>query len=69
LEIKNFEDRVAREVILECERTGKLTKGGTVIEGTVGSTGISLALVANAKGYNCTICIPDDQSLEKVSFF
>ncbi|KAG6008004.1 Cysteine synthase 2 [Claviceps maximensis] len=60
-------DRVALNMIREAERTGLLVphRGDTIYEGTVGSTGISLATLARAKGYKAHICMPDDQALEK----
>ena len=42
-----------------------LGPGGTIVEGTAGSTGISLALLARAKGYRCSIYMSDDMALEK----
>jgi len=50
------------------EEAGLLTpyNGDTIYEGTVGSTGISLAVLARAKGYKCHICMPSDMSMEKV---
>src|SRR6185295_12325040 len=39
--------------------------GSTIFEGTTGSTGISIAMIARAKGYNAWIVMPDDQSKEK----
>ncbi|KAG5914232.1 Cysteine synthase 2, partial [Claviceps africana] len=60
-------DRVALSMIREAERTGLLVphRGDTIYEGTVGSTGISLAALARARGYKAHICMPDDQALEK----
>lgn len=58
-------DRVARQIILEAERSGQLQPGGTLVEGTAGSTGISLALLARKCGYNCEIIMPDDMATEK----
>jgi cysteine synthase len=61
-------DRVALNMIRDAEDRGLLTPGGhgdTIYEGTVGSTGISLATLARAKGYKAYICMPDDQSIEK----
>ncbi|KAJ3042043.1 Cysteine synthase 2 [Rhizophlyctis rosea] len=60
-------DRVALSVISEAERKGLITPntGCTIFEGTVGSTGISLAVIARAKGYKCHIVMPDDQAKEK----
>lgn len=40
-------------------------QGYTVYEGTVGSTGISLAMICRARGYKCHIVMPDDQAEEK----
>lgn len=48
-------------MIKEAEASGKLKKGGTVVEGTSGSTGICLASLCRAKGYGCVIVMPDDQ--------
>jgi len=60
-------DRVALNMIREAEAAGLLVpyRGDTIYEGTVGSTGISLAALARAKGYRAHICMPDDQSMEK----
>ncbi|KAJ6787947.1 hypothetical protein PWT90_03764 [Aphanocladium album] len=60
-------DRVALSIIHEAENQGLLTphQGDTIYEGTVGSTGISLATLARAMGYKAHICMPDDQSMEK----
>lgn len=60
-------DRVALAIIEEGERLGLLVPntGSIIFEGTVGSTGISLAMIARAKGYLCHICMPDDVATEK----
>lgn len=60
-------DRVALNMIKVAEEEGILRpgRGDTIYEGTVGSTGISLATLARAKGYRAHICMPDDQSKEK----
>jgi cysteine synthase A len=60
-------DRVALNMISTAEEEGLLTpgQGDTIYEGTVGSTGISLATLARAKGYKAYICMPNDQSTEK----
>ncbi|KAI2468731.1 PALP-domain-containing protein [Annulohypoxylon bovei var. microspora] len=60
-------DRVALNMIQAAEEAGLLVpnRGDTIYEGTVGSTGISIAALARAKGYRAHICMPDDQSLEK----
>lgn len=60
-------DRVALSIIETAEEAGLLTpnSGDTIYEGTVGSTGISLATLARARGYKAHICMPDDQAHEK----
>jgi cysteine synthase A len=60
-------DRVALNMITVAEEAGLLTpgQGDTIYEGTVGSTGISIATLARAKGYKAHICMPNDQSKEK----
>ena len=60
-------DRVALNMLNMAEEDGLLTpgQGDTIYEGTVGSTGISLATLARAKGYKAYICMPNDQSTEK----
>ncbi|KNC74216.1 hypothetical protein SARC_13230, partial [Sphaeroforma arctica JP610] len=61
----SVKDRVALQIITEAEASGHLTPGDTIYEGTSGSTGISLAMLARAKGYKCCIYMPDDAALEK----
>ncbi|KAF9147830.1 hypothetical protein BG015_010461 [Linnemannia schmuckeri] len=60
-------DRVALSMINIAEKEHILTpgNGSTIFEGTVGSTGISLAMMAKARGYNAWIVMPDDVALEK----
>ncbi|CAO3594011.1 unnamed protein product [Absidia cylindrospora] len=60
-------DRVALNIIRSAEEEGILKPhhGSTVFEGTVGSTGISIAMIARAKGYKAWIVMPDDQAQEK----
>lgn len=58
-------DRIALAMIEEAERNGSLRENGTIVEGTSGSTGISLSALAAARGYKCIIVMPDDQAPEK----
>ncbi|MCJ1242812.1 hypothetical protein MMC30_000007 [Trapelia coarctata] len=62
-------DRVALNMINMAEEQGLLTphSGDVIYEGTVGSTGISLATLCRAKGYLAHICMPSDQATEKSS--
>ena len=61
----SVKDRMALKMIEDAEDEGKLKKGGTIIEGTSGNTGMGLALAAIVKGYDL-ICVSNDkQSKEK----
>ena len=64
----SVKDRAALGMILRAEEEGKIKPGGQVIEGTAGNTGIGLAHVSNARGYGCTIVMPNTQSPEKASY-
>lgn len=56
---------MAAAIVAEAEAAGTLREGGTVVEATAGSTGISLALVCAAKGYRCHLVAADDVSPQK----
>ncbi|KZT29075.1 PALP-domain-containing protein [Neolentinus lepideus HHB14362 ss-1] len=64
----SVKDRVALRMIQDAEQAGYLHPytGSRIFEGTVGSTGISIATIAKAKGYDATIIMPDDVAKEKV---
>ena len=62
---QSVKDRAALQIIRNAEAKGQLKPGGTIVEGTAGNTGIGIALVANALGYNSVIVIPETQSQEK----
>ena len=61
----SVKDRAAKAIIEAAEADGTLSHGGTIIEGTAGNTGISLALAANSRGYKTIIVMPETQSQEK----
>ncbi|MCF8531588.1 MAG: cysteine synthase A [Reyranella sp.] len=61
----SVKDRAALAMIRDAENSGALRKGGVVVEGTAGNTGIGIALVANALGYRSVIVMPETQSQEK----
>ena len=62
---QSVKDRAALQIIRDAEAKSQLKPGGTIVEGTAGNTGIGIALVANALGYNSVIVIPETQSQEK----
>lgn len=62
----SVKDRAALYIIEDAEKKGLLKKGGTVVEGTAGNTGIGLTHICNAKGYKTIIVIPETQSKEKI---
>lgn len=62
---QSVKDRAALSIIRHAERDGSLRPGGTIVEGTAGNTGIGLALVGAALGYQTVIVIPETQSQEK----
>ncbi|KAF8894141.1 tryptophan synthase beta subunit-like PLP-dependent enzyme [Infundibulicybe gibba] len=62
----SVKDRAALGVVADAEERGLIKPGGTVVEGTAGNTGIGLAHVCRAKGYNCVIYMPNTQSQEKI---
>ena len=61
----SIKDRMALKMIEDAEKDGRLKKGGTIIEGTSGNTGMGLALAAIQKGYKCVFVMADKQSKEK----
>ena len=62
---QSIKDRAALHIIKDAERNGLLKKGGTIVEGTAGNTGIGLSIIGNALGYKTVIVIPETQTQEK----
>jgi cysteine synthase A len=62
----SIKDRAALAIIEDAEARGQIRKGGIIVEGTAGNTGIGLAYVASARGYKTVIVIPETQSQEKM---
>jgi cystathionine beta-synthase len=63
----SIKDRIGWWMIEDAEKRGALKKGGTIIEGTSGNTGVGLAIAAAIKGYKCIFVLPDKMSQEKIS--
>lgn len=61
----SIKDRVAVHMVDQAERSGLITKGGTLIEASSGNTGIGLAMVAKARGYRLVLTMPDNMSIER----
>jgi len=62
----SVKDRAALAIIKDAEEKKLLKKGGIIVEGTAGNTGIGLTLIANSKGYKSIIVMPETQTKEKI---
>src|SRR4030042_2943875 len=61
----SVKDRPAYYMIEKAEEAGELTKDKTILEPTSGNTGIALAMIGAAKGYEVQLCMPECVSTER----
>jgi cysteine synthase B len=61
----SVKDRPARGIILDAERSGRLTPDKTILDATSGNTGIAYATIAAARGYKVKLCLPANASPER----
>jgi len=61
----SVKDRIARQMILDAERTGRLVPGSVILEPTSGNTGIGLAMIARVRGYRFVAVMPDNVTPER----
>ena len=61
----SVKDRIGVAIVDAAERAGELKPGGTIVEATSGNTGIALAMVGAARGYNVVLTMPETMSKER----
>jgi len=61
----SVKDRAGLNMILEGERTGRLTKDRILLDATSGNTGIAYAMICALKGYRVKLCLPENASHER----
>ncbi len=61
----SIKDRIAYNMIKEAEKTGKIKAGGVLVEPTSGNTGIGIAMVGAARGYDVVLVMPESMSQER----
>ena len=61
----SVKDRLGVAIIDAAEKSGELKPGGTIVEGTSGNTGIALAMIGAARGYNVVLTMPETMSEER----
>ena len=62
----SVKDRASHALVAAAVASGELKPGGTIVQGTGGNTGVSLAMIARARGFKCHLTIPDNISPDKI---
>ena len=63
----SVKDRVARQMIVDLQKEGKLQPGTQLVEATSGNTGIGLAFVSAVEGLSLTVVMPENMSAERIN--
>jgi len=61
----SVKDRAAANIVAEARRSGEFGPGKTLLDATSGNTGIAFAMIAAAQGFQVTLCMPDNVSVER----
>ena len=61
----SIKDRIAKAIVEDAEKNGRLAPGGTIIEPTSGNTGVGLAMVAAERGHKLILTMPETMSIER----
>lgn len=61
----SIKDRIAKAIVEDAEKNGRLVPGGTIIEPTSGNTGVGLAMVAAERGFKLILTMPETMSIER----
>src|SRR4029434_7568292 len=61
----SVKDRIAKAMVDDAEKAGRLAPGATLVEPSSGNTGIALALVARVRGYRLVVVMPENTSAER----
>jgi cysteine synthase B len=61
----SVKDRAAAAIVRDAERQGRIRPGTIILDATSGNTGIAYAMIAAARGYRLTLCVPDNVTVER----